>query len=41
MRVRRPKYTLGELVADANPDAGLSDEERAWQDQTPMGREGW
>jgi antitoxin ChpS len=41
MRVRRPKYTLDELVADANPDAGLSDEERAWQDEKPMGREVW
>jgi len=41
MHVRRPKYTLDELVADANPDAGLSDEERAWQDEPPVGREVW
>jgi len=39
--VRRPKYTLDELLGDANPDAGLSEEERAWQDAPPVGREVW
>lgn len=38
---RRPKYTLDELLADANSDASLSDEERAWHDTTPVGREVW
>lgn len=41
MRVRRPKYTLDELVAGMNPDAPLTDEERAWMDEPPMGREIW
>ena len=41
MRVRRPKYTLDELVADADVDAALSDEERDWQDEPALGREIW
>jgi antitoxin ChpS len=41
MRVRRPKYTLDELVAGVDRDAPLSDEERAWQDAPPVGREVW
>ena len=41
LRVRRPKYTLEELVAGMNPDAPLSDEERAWMDAPPVGREIW
>lgn len=41
MRVRRPKYTLDELVAGMNPDAPPSDEERAWMDAPPAGREAW
>jgi antitoxin ChpS len=40
-RVRRPKYTLDELLSEACPDAPLSDEERAWQDAGPVGREVW
>lgn len=41
MRVRRPKYTLDQLIEGADPAAQLSDEERAWHDAAPMGRETW
>ena len=41
VRVRRPKYTLDELVAGYNADAPLTDEERAWMDAPPAGREIW
>jgi len=41
VRVRRPKYTLDELLADANPDAPMTDEEQAWHDAPPVGREVW
>lgn len=41
LRARPPKYTLDELVATANLDADLSDEERAWHDVPPVGRETW
>jgi len=40
-RARRPKYTLEELVAGYDADAALSDEERAWMDAPPVGREIW
>lgn len=40
-RVRRPKYTLDELLADTSSGTGLSDEERAWHDAPPVGREIW
>jgi antitoxin ChpS len=41
MQTRQPKYTLDELVAGMNPDAPLTDEERAWTDALPAGREIW
>ncbi|HEY0919390.1 hypothetical protein [Devosia sp.] len=41
VHVRRPKYTLEELLADADPQAPLSEEERAWHDTPPAGRETW
>jgi antitoxin ChpS len=41
VRARRPKYTLDELVAGMNPDVPLTDEERAWMDEPPAGREIW
>jgi antitoxin ChpS len=40
-RVRRPKYTLDELVAGMDADAPLTDEERAWLEAPPAGREAW
>jgi antitoxin ChpS len=41
LRARRPKYTLDELLADSNPDAPLSEDERTWHDAAPVGREVW
>lgn len=41
VRVRRPKYTLDELVAGMNPDAPLTAEEQEWMDAPPVGREVW
>jgi antitoxin ChpS len=41
LRVRRPKYTLDELVAGMNPDAPLTEEVSAWADEPPAGREIW
>lgn len=41
IRPRRPRYTLEELLAGSNPDAPLSDEEQAWHDAPPVGREVW
>ncbi|MCV3765889.1 AbrB/MazE/SpoVT family DNA-binding domain-containing protein [Rhizobium sp. TRM95796] len=35
----RPRYSLDELVAQCDPDAPLSEEEQAWLDAPPMGRE--
>lgn len=35
----RPKYTLDELLAECDFDAPYSDEERAWLDDAPVGRE--
>jgi antitoxin ChpS len=40
-RVRRPKYTIDELVAGMEPDVPLTEEERAWMDEPPAGREVW
>lgn len=39
--VRRPKYTLDELLAGSDPDAAMTDEERSWHDAAPVGREIW
>jgi antitoxin ChpS len=41
MQTRQPKYTLDELVAGMNPDTPLTNEERAWTDASPAGREIW
>ena len=38
---RRPKYTLAELVADAQPNVELSEAERVWHDEPPKGGESW
>lgn len=37
--VQRPKYTLDELLAECDFDTPYSDEERAWLDAPPVGRE--
>lgn len=39
--VRPPRYRLADLIADADPAAMPSDDERAWQDEPPKGRETW
>jgi len=41
MQVRRPKYTIEELVTGYNADAPLSEEEQAWMDAPAVGREIW
>lgn len=40
-RVRRPRYTLDELVAGMEPAAAMSDDEKAWNDAPAAGREVW
>lgn len=35
----RPKYTLEELIAQCDPEAPWSDEEREWMDTRPVGNE--
>jgi len=40
-RVRRPRYTLEQLLAGSDPDAPLSEHERQWHDASPVGRESW
>ena len=35
----RPRYTLDELLAQCNPKARRSKEEREWQNARPTGRE--
>lgn len=37
----RPRYSLGDLVAQCDPDAPISDEERAWMATKPVGDEIW
>lgn len=41
MRVRRPKYTLDELLVASDPEAPMTEEEKAWHDAPPVGREVW
>jgi antitoxin ChpS len=35
----KPRYTLDELLAQCDPDAELTSEDRAWIDAAPSGRE--
>ena len=35
----RPRYTLDELLAQCDPAAELTEEDRAWLDARPAGRE--
>jgi len=39
MRPTRKRYTLDELLARCDPAAPYSDEDRAWLDGGPVGRE--
>ena len=34
-----PRYTLDELLAQCNPSQEINDEDRAWLDSGPTGRE--
>jgi len=35
----RPRYTLEELIAQCDPSAEMSEEDRAWLDAKPVGKE--
>jgi antitoxin ChpS len=35
----KPRYTLDELLVQCDADAPISDEDRAWLDMPPIGRE--
>jgi antitoxin ChpS len=35
----KPRYTLDELLAQCQPDAVMSQEDRDWLDVSPSGRE--
>jgi antitoxin ChpS len=35
----RPKYTLDELLAQCDSPAAITEEDRAWLDLPPVGRE--
>jgi len=35
----RPRYTLAELMGQCDLSAPMTDEDRAWLDATPVGRE--
>jgi antitoxin ChpS len=35
----KPRYTLDELLAQCDPDAEITAEDRAWIDAAPSGRE--
>lgn len=36
---KRPKYTLNELLAQGNPNAVLTDEDKEWLSDPPKGNE--
>lgn len=36
---RRPRYVLDELLAQCIPQAAIPEEDRAWLDSAPVGRE--
>lgn len=39
LKPSRRRYTLDELLSQCEAEAGLSDEERAWLEDAPRGRE--
>lgn len=39
VRPTRPRYTLDELLDQCDPDAPVSDDDRAFLDSAPVGRE--
>lgn len=40
-RVRRPRYTLEQLLEGTDPPSPRTDDERAWNEAEPAGRELW
>ena len=36
---KKPRYTLAELLAECDPKAPPTDEDRVWLNSTPAGRE--
>ena len=40
-RVRKPRYSLEELLAQGTTEGPLSDDEQDWQDGPAVGREVW
>lgn len=36
---KRPKYTLEELLAQCDPDAEITEEEKMWMNLEPVGKE--
>jgi len=38
-RPARPRYTLDELMKQCDPQLPMTDEDRAWLDDSPAGRE--
>lgn len=40
-RVRKPRYSLDELLAQSTTEGPLSGDERDWQDGPAVGREVW
>jgi antitoxin ChpS len=39
VRQARPRYTMAELLAQCDPTAPMSDEDRAWLNDGPVGTE--
>ena len=37
--LRRPKYTMAELIAECDLSAPMTEEDRVWLDDLPVGRE--
>ena len=37
----KPRYTLAELLAQCDFDQPMTDQDREWLDQDPVGREVW
>jgi antitoxin ChpS len=36
---RKPRYTLDQLLEECDPDASMTEEDRAWVELAPSGRE--
>lgn len=38
-KLTRPRYTLAELLSQCDPSTPMTEEDRAWLDAAPVGRE--